>query len=129
MSSPTSDTPFTIHVSDDQLDLLKKKLSLTTFPDELEDAGRDYGAPLADIKRLVARWQDGYDWRKYEKEINDELPQFKRLISVENFGELDVHFVHKRSKVDGAIPLLFVHGCEYLCTCRATIYIQILHVH
>jgi len=112
MTSSTSDTPFTIHVSEDQLDLLKKKLLLTTFPDELDDAGRDYGAPLADIKRLVARWQDGYDWRKYEKEINDELPQFKRLVSVEDFGELDVHFVHKRSKVDGAIPLLFLHGCE-----------------
>ncbi|KAJ3516691.1 hypothetical protein NLJ89_g963 [Agrocybe chaxingu] len=102
--------PFEIEVTDEQLDLLKKKLALTTFPDELEDAGRDYGAPLADLKRLVARWQDGYDWRKHEKELNDELPQFKKEIHIGGFGDLDIHFVHKTSEVEGAIPLLFVHG-------------------
>ncbi|CAA7271338.1 unnamed protein product [Cyclocybe aegerita] len=110
LTLPGADSPFKIEVTDEQLDLLKKKLALTTFPDELEDAGRDYGAPLADLKRLVARWQDGYDWRKREKELNDELPQFKKEIKIGGFGDLDVHFVHKTSEVEGAIPLLFVHG-------------------
>jgi hypothetical protein len=31
---------------------------------------------------------------------------------VEGFGELSVHYVHQRSSVKGAIPLLFVHGCK-----------------
>lgn len=108
-----SEQPFKIQISDDQLELLQKKLALTVLPDELEDAGRDYGVPLGDIKRLLARWQSGYDWRKYEKELNDELPwQFQRDISVDNFGSLNIHYVHKKSEVANAIPLLFIHGCE-----------------
>ncbi|KAF9479934.1 alpha/beta-hydrolase [Pholiota conissans] len=108
MTSP--ETPFKIAVPDASLTLLQKKLELATFPDELNEAGWGYGAPLADIKRLVARWREGYDWRKYEAHLNDELPQFAKDIEVEGFGTLNVHYVHKRSEVVDAIPLLFVHG-------------------
>ncbi|KAF8872227.1 Alpha/Beta hydrolase protein [Infundibulicybe gibba] len=50
----------------------------------------EYGAPLADMRRL--------------------LPQFTRDIDVEGFGSLNIHYIHKRSEVANAIPLLFVHG-------------------
>jgi hypothetical protein len=36
---------------------------------------------------------------------------FTRDIQVEGFGVLNIHYVHQRSQVQGAIPLLFVHGC------------------
>ncbi|KAK7045806.1 hypothetical protein VNI00_007209 [Paramarasmius palmivorus] len=101
---------FKIAISDEALDLLKKKLELTCLPDEIEDAGWDYGAPLADIRRLVARWKDGYDWRKHEKALNEELPQFTRDIEVEGHGVLNIHYIYKKSSVKNAIPLLFVHG-------------------
>ncbi|KAH9169974.1 alpha/beta-hydrolase [Lactarius sanguifluus] len=68
-----------------------------------------YGAPLADIRRLVNRWKDGYDWRTHERELN-ALPMFTRTIEVDGFGELSVHYVHQKSATKGAIPLLFVHG-------------------
>ena len=74
-----TETPFTISVSDEKLNLLRSKLELTTFPDELEDADWKYGVPLADIKRLVERWKNGYDWRKHEKELNSELPMFTTM--------------------------------------------------
>jgi len=106
------ETPFKISVSDDQLDLLRKKLDLATFPDELENAGWHYGVPLEDVKRLVARWKDGYDWRAEEAKLNEELPQFTKDIDVTGHGSLNIHYVHKRSEVEDAIPLLFVHGCE-----------------
>ncbi|KAN0088172.1 Alpha/Beta hydrolase fold [Tylopilus felleus] len=105
-----TETPFRIAVSDGQLDLLRRKLELATFPDELEDADWKYGVPLADIKRLVARWKNGYDWRKYEKELNDELPMFTRDIDVDDFGTLDIHYVHMKSTVTNAMPLLYCHG-------------------
>lgn len=109
----TSDPqPFRVDISTAALDDLQQRLKLTRFPDELNDAGWDYGAPLADIKRLVARWQDGYNWRREETKINDELPQFTTDIEVEEFGTLNIHFVHKKSPVADAIPLLFCHGCE-----------------
>lgn len=108
-----TEVPFTISVSDAKLDLLRRKLELSTFPDELEDAAWKYGAPLADIQRLVERWKDGYDWRKHEKELNDELPMFTRDIDVDNFGTLNIHYVHKKSIATNAIPLLYCHGCMY----------------
>jgi len=33
-------------------------------------------------------------------------------VDVGGFGSLDIHFVHRKSEMKGAIPLLFVHGCE-----------------
>lgn len=105
--------PFAVYVPDSELARLKQKLSLTSFPDELEDSGWDYGAPLADVKRLSKYWQTEFDWRKAEAKIN-ELPNFRTTIQVDGFEPLKIHFVHQKSKVDGAIPLLFVHGCEHL---------------
>jgi hypothetical protein len=107
-----SETSFKIAVPDDNLALLRAKLDLVTFPDELQDAGWNYGAPLADIRRLVARWKDGYKWRKHEAELN-QLPQFTRDIDVDGHGTLNIHYVHQKSDVVDAIPLLFVHGCMH----------------
>ncbi|KAE9390436.1 alpha/beta-hydrolase [Gymnopus androsaceus JB14] len=101
---------FKISVSSSALTALKSRLEGTIFPDELDGAGWDYGVPLADIKRLVTRWRDGFDWRKEEERLNTVLPQFTRDIEVEGFGILNIHYIHQKSeKVDG-IPLLFVHG-------------------
>ncbi|KAF9483357.1 alpha/beta-hydrolase [Pholiota conissans] len=105
-----AESPFTINISDDAIQHLQEKLALTVFPDELDDAGWEYGAPLSDIRRLVAHWKDGYDWKKNEAKINAELPQFTRDIDIEGFGALNIHYVHQKSKVPDAIPLLFVHG-------------------
>ncbi|KAJ8587264.1 alpha/beta-hydrolase [Rhizopogon salebrosus TDB-379] len=105
-----SETLFQINVLDEKLTTLHAKLELATFPDELEDAGWKYGAPLADIKRLAEHWKNGYDWRKHERELNQELPMFTRDIEVDEFGALNIHYVHKKSEVVDAIPLLFCHG-------------------
>ncbi len=108
----STEKPFKIAILDEDVALLKKRLELTRFPDELENVGLDYGSPLKDIQRLVAYWKDGYDWKKHEAQLNDELPQFTRDIEVEGFGSLNVHYIHKKSDVQSAIPLLFIHGCE-----------------
>ena len=107
MSAPR---PFKISIPDETLKLLAKKLSVASFPDELDDAGWDLGAPLSDVKRLTAFWRDGFDWRKQEAKIN-ELPQYMTEIDVDRFGPLQIHFVHQKSRTKDAIPLLFVHGC------------------
>jgi pimeloyl-ACP methyl ester carboxylesterase len=101
--------PFAVYVTDTELEQLKQKLSTAIFPDELEDAGWSYGAPLADVKRLTNYWKDGFDWRKVEARIND-LPNFRTTIQADGFEPLKIHFLHQKSKVPGAIPLLFLHG-------------------
>ncbi|EIW59623.1 alpha/beta-hydrolase [Trametes versicolor FP-101664 SS1] len=105
----TSEKPFTLSVPEADLELLRKKLELVRLPDELDGANWDYGAPLADIKRLVTHWKDSYDWRKSEAEIN-KLPMFTRDIEVDGHGSLNIHYIHQKSEVKNAIPLLFVHG-------------------
>ena len=102
--------PFKISVPAEQLGLLQRKLSLTTLPDELDSAEWDYGAPLADITRLIQHWQTKYDWRAHEQRLNDALPQFTTDIEVTGFGSLNIHFVHRRGNTPEAIPLLFCHG-------------------
>ncbi|KAH9993043.1 Alpha/Beta hydrolase protein [Russula vinacea] len=98
----SQESRFQISVSDDALTLLHRKLADARFPDELSDVGWAYGVPLSDVKRLVSKWKDGYDWRAHERELN-KLP-------IGGFGVLNVHYVHQRSEVENAIPLLFVHG-------------------
>ena len=100
---------FTISVPDQGLSDLKQRLSLAKFPDELENAGWDMGAPLGDVQRLARYWQNNFDWKKSENNIN-KLPQFKTSIQCEGYEPLGIHFIHSRSKADDAIPLLFCHG-------------------
>jgi len=107
--SSTTPKPFKISIPQDKVDRLRQKLSLSDFPDELENSGWDYGVPLSDMKRLVKAWQD-WDWREAEKELN-QLPMYTMGVPVEGYGTLDVHFIHQKSEVKGAVPLLFVHGC------------------
>jgi hypothetical protein len=114
--------PFKINVSDDLLDLTKKKLKLSRLPDQLANVeweGHSLhhspaltqvdGTPVAEVERLRNHWQNDYDWRKHEAEIN-QLPQFTLPVEVDDFGELTVHFVHKKSTSPDAIPLIFCHG-------------------
>ena len=108
---PQGPNPYLISVSDEQIAFLKAKLEQSRFPDELDEAGWAYGVPLEDVKRLAARWKDGYNWKEHEERLNRTLPQFTVDLPIEGFGLLNIHFVHKRSTVVNSIPLLFVHGC------------------
>ncbi|KPI41967.1 putative epoxide hydrolase [Cyphellophora attinorum] len=107
MASPV---PFKIDVPEAKIKRLKQKLALTDYPSEADDAESWHrGPPLKDVKRLAARWEDGYDWRKAEAQLN-RLSQFTTNIDIDNFGAFSVHFIHQRSHVANAIPLCFVHG-------------------
>jgi hypothetical protein len=109
MASPE---PYTIHVADANIEKLKRKLEDTDYPDELENDDQwRYGASLSDVKRLAEHWRTVFDWRKAEADIN-ELPNYRKKVNVDRFGDIDVHFVWQKSEVEGAIPLLFCHGCE-----------------
>jgi microsomal epoxide hydrolase len=96
--------PFRIQVPDATLEDLKQRLARTRWPDEIVDAGWDYGVPLGYLRDLCEYWRTGYDWRKHEAELN-ALPQFMTKID-----GVDVHFLHVRSKHENATPLVLVHG-------------------
>jgi pimeloyl-ACP methyl ester carboxylesterase len=102
--------PYTISVADAAIEKLKRKLTDSDYPDELDSPDQwRYGAPLSDVKRLANHWEKSFDWRKAEAKLN-ALPNFKKPVAVEGFGELDIHFIHKKSSNPNAVPLLFCHG-------------------
>ncbi|KAL4878523.1 Alpha/Beta hydrolase protein [Aspergillus karnatakaensis] len=105
-----SSKPFSIAVCDADLEHLHQKLKATTFPDELDNAGWDMGVPLGEIKRLTAYWKDGFDWRKQEQGLNQQLKQYILPMSVDGFENIDLHYIHHPSKSADSTPLLFIHG-------------------
>lgn len=85
--------PFTISVSDEELDQLQQRLALAKFPSQLESPDQDpwdFGVPAKEVQRLANYWKDGFDWRKAEAKLN-RLPQYHADIEVEGFGILDIH--------------------------------------
>ena len=103
--------PFKIKVNDDDLEQLKKKLELARLPDQPGGYNTKQGIPVPEIARVLEHWKTDFlpRWRQHEAKLN-ELPMFTRAVQTDGFGTLDIHFIHKRSDVQGAIPLLFVHG-------------------
>ncbi|GIZ49055.1 hypothetical protein CKM354_001209500 [Cercospora kikuchii] len=101
--------PFTINIPDSKIEALNSKLANATFPTELQDAAWSMGSPLADVKRLANHWHQNFSWRNAEKQLNS-YPQYTVPVKVPNFEELEIHFIHQRSKRENAIPLLFIHG-------------------
>ena len=96
--------PFRVHVSDEAVADLRRRLAATRWPDKETVDDRSQGAKLADLKALVRYWATDYDWRKAEAKLN-AFPQFMTRID-----GVDVHFIHVRSRHPNATPLVITHG-------------------
>ncbi|MFD6071793.1 epoxide hydrolase family protein [Amycolatopsis lurida] len=96
--------PFHIDIPQADLDDLDDRLARTRWPNEVADAGLDYGFPLARLQELAEYWRTGYDWRAHEAELN-KLPHFTTEIDDQN-----IHFVHVRSANPDALALILTHG-------------------
>ena len=96
--------PFTIHIEQEVLNDMLRRIRQTRWPDAIENSGWNYGADLTYMKELAGYWQTTFDWRKTEMQIN----------SFENYiAEIDgynVHFVHVKGKGKRSIPLIITHG-------------------
>ena len=97
-------TPFTVEIPDAELEDLHRRLKGARWPDQLPDAGWDYGAEMGCIQELARYWADEYNWRAAEAELN-ELDQYTTTIDGQN-----IHFIHQRSPHPDAYPLVISHG-------------------
>ena len=97
-------TPFTLAIPQADLDDLNRRLDQTRWPDKETVDDWTQGSPLARVQALCAHWRSGYDWRRAEARLN-ALGQFKTEID-----GVGIHFLHVRSKHEGAMPLLLTHG-------------------
>jgi pimeloyl-ACP methyl ester carboxylesterase len=96
--------PFTIRVPEEELDDLRDRLRRTRWPDEVDDAGWDYGANLGYMRDLIAYWHTTFDWRAQEHAINT-FANYRAEID-----GLGIHFIHERGQGPNPIPLLLTHG-------------------
>lgn len=99
----TSIAPFRIDIADSVVDDLRSRLATTRLPDPLPADDWSTGVPVAVLRDLVDRWAR-HDWRATEARLN-QLPQFTTRVDGQS-----IHFVHVRSRVEGARPLMLVHG-------------------
>jgi pimeloyl-ACP methyl ester carboxylesterase len=96
--------PFEVHVPDDDLADLQRRIGAARWPGQETVADRSQGVQLATIQNLVTYWGTGYDWRRGEAKLN-ALPQF--MTEIDGLG---IHFIHVRSRLQDALPLIITHG-------------------
>ena len=96
--------PFQFHASDEALTDLHRRIAATRWPAQETVTDDSQGVQLATMRELARYWQTEYDWRKFEARLN-ALPQF-----MTNIDGVDIHFIHVRSKLPNALPLIVTHG-------------------
>jgi pimeloyl-ACP methyl ester carboxylesterase len=99
--------PFRVQVPEAELVDMRRRIKATRLPEKEPVADFSQGVPLATIEKLRSYWADRYDWRRCEATLN-AVTNF-----VTEIDGLDIHFIHVRSKHEGALPLIITHGWPY----------------
>src|SRR4051812_28204676 len=96
--------PFEVDVPEADLADLRRRLNATRWPERETVSDDSQGVPLETIQELARYWGTQYDWRKCEAKLK-ALPHF-----ITEIDGLPIHFIHVRSKHDGALPIVVSHG-------------------
>jgi pimeloyl-ACP methyl ester carboxylesterase len=96
--------PFRVNVPEADLADLRRRIVATRWPDRETVNDPSQGVQLARLQALMRYWGTDYDWRKAEAKLN-ALPQFMTTID-----DVDIHFIHVRSRHPNAMPLIMTHG-------------------
>lgn len=96
--------PFRMDVDPAVISDLRTRLEHTRWPDQIPDAGWDYGAELGAVRHLCDHWAHVYDWQIHQDRFN-AWPQVR-------FTQdgITLHALHVRSPHPDAIPICLTHG-------------------
>jgi pimeloyl-ACP methyl ester carboxylesterase len=97
-------TPFTVHILDEVLTDLRSRIHRIRWPAPAPGAAWSQGTDLGELRRLLAYWADGFDWRAQERRLNS-FQHFRAEL-----GGVQIHFVHERAREGNGIPLILTHG-------------------
>ena len=105
---------FTVEFPEADVADLRTRINATRLPERepvedpiahpLGDAVPPQGVELATMEALVRYWGTDYDLRRIETRLN-ALPQF-----VTEIDDLDIHFIHVKSRHENALPVILIHG-------------------
>src|SRR5262245_39427134 len=96
--------PLHVKFPEAELTDLRRRIKATRWPERETIKDATQGVQLATMKKLAQYWESDYDWRKCEAKLT-ALPNF-----ITEIDELDIHFIHVRSKHEEALPLIVTHG-------------------
>ncbi|MGM4907498.1 epoxide hydrolase family protein [Tardiphaga sp. 866_E4_N2_1] len=96
--------PFHVHIPDQDLVDLRRRLAATRWPDKEIVSDQSQGVQLETMQKLIQYWRTDYNWRNIETQLN-ALPQF-----ITQIDDVDIHFIHVRSKQANALPMIVTHG-------------------
>lgn len=96
--------PFQIHIPDEEIEELHRRLRHTRWPEPFAGSGWDDGTDGEYLRHLVSYWLSHYNWREREALLN----QFNHYQA--DIDGTTLHFIHARSKAPNAIPLLLMQG-------------------
>jgi pimeloyl-ACP methyl ester carboxylesterase len=100
----TAIEPFRVHVPDDVLDDVRKRVENFPWHEMPDDSGWEYGANLDYMKELCAYWVSDFDWRKQEAAIN------RHAHFIAPVDDIDIHFIHEKGSGPAPMPLVISHG-------------------
>lgn len=95
---------FRVHVPDEEIADLHRRLGAARLPDQIPGSGWGYGTDRETLEQWITHWREVFDWRAVEAKFN----AFEQGVT-EAAGER-VHFLHARSDEADAVPLLITHG-------------------
>jgi pimeloyl-ACP methyl ester carboxylesterase len=100
----TAVRPFQVHVPEEELAELRRRIAATRWPTRELVTDRSQGVQSATMEALARYWTTEYDWRRCEARLN------ARAQFVTSIDGVDVHFLHVRSQHENAMPLVMTHG-------------------
>ncbi|KAJ4252881.1 hypothetical protein NW762_010787 [Fusarium torreyae] len=111
---PTSKSPerFTIKVDQDLLDFAKERARTYRSTPGISSEWSLEGPPQDQMSALAKHWAKEYDWSAVQDKINRDFEHY--ATTVPGIGDykpdIPLHFIHRRSPDEKAIPLLLLHG-------------------
>jgi pimeloyl-ACP methyl ester carboxylesterase len=101
---PEAIRPFDFNFAKNELADLRQRIVATRWPERETVNDDTQGVQLDTIQKLAEYWATDYNWNKCEEKLK-ALPNF-----ITEIDGLDIHFIHVRSKHEGAMPIIVTHG-------------------
>src|SRR4029450_143479 len=104
VETATEIRPFRVHVRQDALNDLRRRIAATRWPTKELVDDRSQGVQLATAQALARYWSTEYDFGRIEARVNAPprcTPEIDGAAT---------HFIHIRSPHEDALPLIMTHG-------------------
>jgi Epoxide hydrolase N terminus len=93
---------FEVRIPDEVLADLRARIRNTRWPDPVPGEPWSQGTDLDQLRRLLAYWAEGFDWRAREAELNTFAHYRAELDGV------GIHFVHEPAR-HRLSPTILIH--------------------